>query len=320
MKTLFNITTDASDLERYPDRASFLQMLDGFDGVELMPLGEDERQVIPVEKVIGIHMVCLPFWVDLWWGNTERCLQEFDNFETMEACCGGTTRNALIARFQKGMAQAAQYGAEYAVFHVCDSSVEETLTGQYHYRDEDVIDATCELINEALSGQTEGPLLLLENLWEPGLTFTRPDMTERLLKGIRYPHVGLMLDTGHLMHTAPSLAAQEDAVQYIHRCLDAHGPLCRYIRGVHLHQSLTGERMLQMQALPPAMLPTYEERMGQVFSYVFEVDRHLPFTCKGVSELVERIAPDYLTYEFISRDRQEHKAMLDLQRQAMHMG
>lgn len=38
--------------------------------------------------------------------------------------------------------------------------------------------------------------------------------------------------------------------------------------------------------------------------------QHRPFVADGVHDLVKRIAPDYVTYEYITRDRDELKKYL----------
>ena len=310
MKIQFNITTSGCDLDRFSSREEFLALMDGFDGVELMVCGEDERNLIRPENVVGLHMSSFYCWLDFWQGNMDRCLQEFGTEETVRAYYGGETRQALIDRFRADLVNARKYGAEYMVYHVADSNSVETLTGRYAHTDEEVIDAVCDLINAALDGVTDGPMLLLENLWEPGLTFTRPEMTARLLKGIRYPNKGIMLDTGHLLHTDLSLRTQKEGLAYIHRNLDAHGELCRTIRGIHLNQSLTGAYMKRVRKYPPILSADYSEKSWQLFEYVFQADQHKPFVAPGVRELIGRIAPDYLTFEFISNDLNQHKTML----------
>lgn len=156
---------------------------------------------------------------------------------------GGDTREALLAHYRRDLENAKKYGAEYVVFHVTDASIPETLRCRFHRTDAEVIDASCELLNLLFDGVTDGPALLLENLWEPGLTMTDPEMTARLLDGVRYANKGIMLDTGHLMHTQPALQNQRQALSYIHTVLDRHGELCKAIRGVHLQQSITGRYM-----------------------------------------------------------------------------
>ena len=51
---------------------------------------------------------------------------------------------------------------------------------------------------------------LMENLWWPGLTMTRPEMTKRLLSQVHYQKKGIMLDTGHLMHMNLELKTQDE--------------------------------------------------------------------------------------------------------------
>lgn len=317
MKTQFNLTTDSCDLDRYRDRADFCAALDGFDGVELMWFGEDTRGIVPPERVVGLHMRCAPYWLDFWRGDLAACRRELDSDETIVSVYGGLTPDALVKHYRAELARAERYGAEYVVFHVADSTIAETLSGKYRHTDAEVIDGACALMNAVFDGKTHGPALLLENLWEAGFTMTDPALTERLLSGIRYPNVGIMLDTGHLMHTNLSLRTQTQALDYIHRILDRHGALCRHIRGIHLNQSLTGAYMRRVMQSPPALPDDYAGRSAVLFNYIFQVDLHRPFTCAGVRELIERIAPEYLTYEFISNDRAAHMRMLRRQQKAL---
>ena len=313
MKTQINLTTSFCDLDRYASQAQLMELL-GDEGIELTCYEDDVRGIVPKERVTGLHMNCLPYWYELWQGNLDACIREFDDIETVRAVFGGVTPDAILRHYRKDLEHARDYGAEYLVFHVCDGSVEETFTGKSRHTDAEVIDTAAEMLNELFSGMDDGPWLLLENLWYAGLRFTDPEMTARLLERVKYPRTGLVLDTGHLMHTCTRLQTQEEGLHYIEQMLDLHGPLTKYIRGVHLHQSLTGAVMEARQAQPPVLAETYAKRSEQLFWYVFSVDLHEPFTCKGVPELIDRISPDYLTYELISRDLDEHRALLKAQR------
>ena len=62
---------------------------------------------------------------------------------------------------------------------------------------------------------------------------------------------------------------------------------------------------------------TYWERYNQMFFHAFEVDKHEPFTAKGVKAMVERIAPEYLTFEFITADTEQHCDYLEQQLKAL---
>ena len=310
MKTQFNLTTCACDLDRFEDQQALLRLMHGFDGVELMCFEDDARGIVPRERVIGLHMNCLTYWLDFWEGKLDACVQELDSMENVRRMYGGDTREALLAHYRRDLENAKKYGVEYVVFHVTDASIPETLRCRFHRTDAEVIDASCELLNLLFDGMTDGPALLLENLWEPGLTMTDPEMTARLLDGVRYANKGIMLDTGHLMHTQPALQNQRQALSYIHTVLDRHGALCKAIRGVHLQQSITGRYMRRIAKNPPQPAADYPGRSYQLFEYVFRVDQHKPFTCAGVPELIARIAPEYLTFEFISNDLPQLKRML----------
>ncbi len=317
MKTLFNLTTSLNDMERFQNRAELLALMEGFDGVELLVCEPDERNIVSRERVFGVHMGYFPYWLDFWRCNETALIQEFGSLEACEQYYGGSTREALLARFRGDLAAAEAYGAEYVVFHVSDASIQESFTGKYAHSSAEVIDAACELLNELFSDATYRPALLLENLWQPGLTFTDPALTRRLLDGVAYENTGFILDTGHLFHTNESIRTQEEGLRYIHAMLDSHGALVERIRGVHLHQSITGEYCRNIRAHPPALKPTYEERAWQMFEHAFKVDLHRPFTCPGVRELIERISPDYLTFEFITENTFQHKAFLQEQKQAL---
>ena len=314
MKTAFNLTTSSDDMDRFRSRNDLLDLLDGFDGVELMYFGEDERGIIPPDRVIGLHMGYFPCWLDFWNGDTDALLREFGDKAEWESFFGGTGRGVLIDRFRRDLKNAHRYHAEYVVFHVSDATIEETFTWNYRHSDEEVIDAVCEILNDVFRDEDGSLLLLMENLWQPGLTFTRPAMTERLMRGVAYPNKGIMLDTGHLLHTNTALRTQEEGVVYINSLLDMHGALCHWIKGIHLNQSLTGEYCEQTRLNPPVLGKTFRERYLQMYVHSFAVDEHRPFTCPGVRELVERISPEYLTFEFITENGAQHRQFLAKQR------
>ena len=319
MKTLFNLSTSVYDLDRFASREELLSLIDelGFDGVELLACDDDPRGIVPVERVTGQHMIYFPYWVDFYRGDEQALLREFGSLEECERVYGGTDKRALIERFRADFRLAEHYGAEYVVFHVSDAGIAEAMNGRYRHTSAEVIDATCDLLGDVLSGMAYRPKLLLENLWQPGLTFTELEMTRRLLEGVPYESVGIMLDTGHLFHTNEGIRTQEEGLGYIHAMLDRHDALAERIRGVHLHQSITGETARRYRENPPTLGATYQERAWQMFEYAFQIDLHRPFTCPGIRGLIERINPDYLTYEFITDGTAQHRQFLLEQRAAL---
>lgn len=319
MKKMFNLTTSSADMERFETQNDLLKLMDGFDGVELMYYEEDTKNIIPKERVIGVHLHYYPYWLDFWNNDEEALIREFGTLDVCEKVYGSRNREIMIERFRQDLQIAHEYHAEYVVFHTTDARIEETFTGKYHHTNQEVIDGVIEVVNEMLKYENGDIVFLVENLWQPGFTFTHPDMTKRLLDGITYKNKGIMLDTGHLLHTNNSICTQEEGVQYINQLLDAHGELCKYIRGIHLNQSLTGAYVEKVYKNPPQMAEDYQERLGQMFWHAFAVDQHLPFTCEGVDKLIKRINPEYLTFEFITADSEQHMEYLTAQRKALNM-
>ena len=319
MKITTNITNTYFDLDRfknYDDVRDFCRR-HRLDGFELLAYGENSLGAVPADMVVGLHLSYYNCWVDFWNGKIDDILEEYGDLETVNAVLGAD-RSAMVQRFKAELDFAESIGAKYVVFHVSDVSTEEAFTYSFKHSDEEVIDASLELINEILEGGNYSFAFLAENLWWPGLTFTSPEMTRRLLDGIRYENKGIMLDTGHLLHTNLELSTQEEAVDYIHSMLDKHGELSRYIKGMHLQQSLTGDYVRNLLKNPPPKLEgTYYERMGQIYPYIYGMDSHLPFTGKGLRELIDRINPDFLTYEFITRGRDEQEEFVSQQNAAL---
>ena len=50
---------------------------------------------------------------------------------------------------------------------------------------------------------------------------------------------------------------------------------------------------------------------------MFRIDQHKPFTCPGLRALIERVGPEYLTFEFISNDLPQLRRMLHRQQNAL---
>ena len=321
MKRTFNLTTYSEDLDRYRDREDLLSALDGFDGLELMHCGEDSRGVIPREKIVGVHLCFFPYWYDLYTGDLAACVRNLGSLEAVRACYGGNTPEDLVAAYRQDIDRAKAEGAEYVVFHVSDCADKELFTLRYTHTSREVTAAAVDLLNRLFPESDGDLILLLENLWHPGLTLTEPEVTRQLLSEVRYRNKGILLDTGHLMHTDLSLRTQEEALAYLRRCIEVQGEeVRRAIRGIHLHQSLTGEYMARVAADPPSLSDDPEKRMEQVYTHAFACDQHKPFTCPGVRAFIDWIDPEYLTFEFISRSRAEQEAMLREQLNALNMG
>lgn len=313
----FNITTSPDDMGRFQSRGDVLDLMNGFDGVELMWFGDND--LVTPDMVSGVHLNCKETWLDFWLGDEQALLREFGDLQTVERMYGSLDPHSLVEHYRRNLEVAHRYGAKYVVFHVSEATSREMLTFRYRHANEQVIDAACDLLNEVFADEDGSVALMLENLWCSGLTLTDPALTRRLFEGVRYVNKGIMFDTGHLLHTDFSLRTQEEGLAYVNRRLDEHerAGLLPLFRGMHLQQSMTGEFCQGLVDSPVELAETYDERMWQVFTNVFKIDRHQPFTCDGVDEMIARLPLEFLTWEFITDDLAQHRAFLADQRAAL---
>ncbi len=314
-----NITNLPSDLGRFQGREDFAQFCraHGLDGVELMPWGGESLDWLPSQAVMGVHLTFQPSWLDFWRGDEAAVAAEFGSLEAAYAAFGGSSPQALSQALRRDLMLAQRLGARYAVCHVSNVTLEECVTYRFTHSDEEVCQGAAQIMTQAMEGLDLSLDFLVENLWWPGLTFTRPALTRALLKAIPAPRKGIMLDVGHLMHTCLELEDQDAALKYLYCCLERHGELTGDIRGVHLHQSLTGDYVKAMVEKGVVLRGDYGRRAGQVYRHILRIDRHRPFCHPGVAGFIAQLAPEYLTYEFITRDRAQWERFLRRQNRAL---
>lgn len=320
MLTSINMTTSGQDLDRFLDKEHLREFYrkHGIDGIELMLVGGLEvPDKITREDINGIHLNFLPYWYDFWRGDREALMTQFGEERLWLDYYGGADPSVLVTRLREELDRAEELHAKYVVFHISESSLDECLTFEMTHSDEEICDAAAEIINQAMEGKEYGFWFLCENLWWSGMTLVRPEVTKRMMNAVRYEKKGIMLDTGHLLHTNRKLRTQEEGVQYIHEILDRSGELCSYIKGIHLQQFLCGEYVEQFLSSPIERNLPYMDKLIQVYSHIFQIDRHRPFTAQGVADLIKRIGPEFLTYEFITENNKVHEAAIVEQLQVL---
>lgn len=293
----------------------------GCSGIEAIWGGDGATDQLPGRVVQGYHLVFYPDWLDFWRGDEAALLRKFGGREAYTSFYPGPDRQSLIAQYRADLARAVRLEARYVVFHVSDVSIEEGYTYQWEHSDKDVMDAAIELINLLFAEEKYPFALLVENQWWPGFTFTSPEKTAYLLDGIHHANKGIMLDTGHLMNSNPKLETQADGIAYIHKMLDRHGELSRSIKGIHLHQSLSGAYVrANTGRLPAKMSKDYVTRFGESYGHILQIDRHQPWTDPAIAAVVERIAPEFLTHELSCRNRAEREQAVRAQRETLKRG
>lgn len=293
----------------------------GIGGIEAVWGGDSAIDALPGGFAAGYHLTFYPDWLDFWLGDEKALLRKFGSREAYAAFYGGPGRETLLDLYRADLARAERLGAKYVVFHVSDVSIEEGYTYAWEHSHRAVLDASIEVLNILFWERRYPFALLVENQWWPGFTFTSPEETACLLRGITYPDKGIMLDTGHLMNTNTALETEAEGVAYLHKMLDKHGALSRFIRGMHLHQSLSGAYVRANTGRLPEGLPTdYLARFGGSYGHILQIDRHRPWTEPSIAGVISRIAPDFLTHELSCKNKVEREEAVARQRDTLREG
>jgi hypothetical protein len=315
MEHILSIPSYHEALLEYKDSQDLQESYEKFgcSGLEMIRCDEDVRGIISNQMVKGLHMIFYPEWLDFWQGNEKELKNEFGETSVWESFYRGKNFDAVMSQFEEDLDFAVKMEAEYVVFHVSDVTISGVFTHQHKHTDEEVIDAAADIINTLLDGKTYDFYFLMENLWWPGLTMTDARMTKRLLDKVHYSRKGIMLDVGHLLCANMELKSQEQGCEYIHKILDMHdeldSKLCKSIKGIHLHQSISGEYAKAMLANPPAMKADYYDRFAQVYGLLGSIDTHMPWETTEICKLIDRIRPQFLVHELLAKNR-EHREML----------
>ena len=306
--------TDSYDIENYYRQG-------GLNGLEVILAGESDQGKIRPDMVNGVHLFFHIFWMDFWLGDYTRLDEEFDSREQWVEYYGGMGRDAYLDPFRKDLEYAEKIGAKYVVFHVTEVTLRESYLYRYKYSNRQVIDEALKVINILMSERDYSFDFLVENLWWSGFDLKEPRLTRRLVERIDYENKGIMLDLGHYMNTNSRLRTPEQAVAYIHRMLDKHEqagiPITDWIKGIHLQMSLGGKyKMDQKRAWKSRKnrlnfdeIPFYD-LYALAYRHAENIDLHQPFIEEGVRELIDRIDPRYVTFEFNQKSKDQYEQFI----------
>lgn len=350
MKKLLHMLKNPMRLEQYQS-CGLEDLIDKYDldGFEIITCGEDDSNIMKQEDIIGYHMSFYSYWIDMWEFNPSRLLKEYgdpktavefygidytefskifskSNWSNLENIKNAETyiRHHIIQNYKDNLIEAKSLGAEYIVFHISNVSIMETFSYQRENTNERIIRASADIINQFMEGEKE-MILLMENLWWDGLDFLSPKDTVLLYNLVKCPNKGFMLDTGHLLNTNLELRTPNEAIDYINDIISSHKPymdIVSAIKGIHLHQSLTGEYVQKSFNEIPKDCNHYEKdidgidfysKFSKIYGHVLQVDTHMPMCFDGTLELIKELDPKYLVLELTKQTKEELIPLLDKQ-------
>lgn len=317
MLQLVNLSNYACDnelMENSPERLQAFLDRHKLDGLEMMFCGPWDKQFHKPEWLHGCHLRFWPWWLDFWRGNQTALLEQFGTQENINQCYGGPNREDWLAVYRDNIRAAVAARMKYMVFHVSHARLRELFNWRFTADSAEVIEATIEVVNALAPDIPQGTTLLFENLWWPGLTLTDSKLAVRLLDGVKYDNIGIMLDTGHLMNTNPDLTSEQEGVEYILAQIKNLGTYRQYIRGIHLHKSLSGKYLRYSQS---ARGLKADYTLDEVMEHVLKIDEHQPFTTTAVQKIINYVQPKFLVHEFMHSSMEDWEQKIRMQQQAL---
>lgn len=323
MKKLFHLSTTSKQLDLFDKD---WEQIEGFieknqmDGIEIGLTSDYPLEHIPKHIVEGVHLSFYPMWLDFWRQDQVKLKQLFENDEAIKAYYGGLSPEVLVESYKKQYERAKALGAKYMVFHVSHVLPEDSFTWQFDYTDEEIMQATLELVNEVFKADEKGPMLLFENLWWPGLTYLKPDLTKWFIEKVEYKNKGYLVDISHLILTNPNIGNEKQAYEYIKEVMTGLGETKSFIKGVHLNKALPKFYMGRDHRYLLEQYQKAKDKKQQLMilkKHIKALDGHIPFDHPVAADILKLIEPEYCVYETAPSSRYELAYFIKCQNEAL---
>lgn len=304
MKKLLNISDFPNDDENLRMMEKY-QKKYNFDGFEIIKFDLEKDSSKLKDKIIGYHMRFFPMWLDIYLGKYNMIKEKFSDKMDRFYWCGGDTKEDVITYYKKDLQRAKELGVEYVVFHACYVDDDGSLTYQFPYTDKEVLEGVVSLINDIFKNEDFQFTLLLENLWWAGLKLNSKSEMKLLLNKIEYKNIGFILDTSHMLNTNFNLKNLDEGIDYIIENIDKMEELKKYIYGVHLSWSLSGDYVSKMIEKHRKSQEEREKAKKKIYEYVGQIDYHYPFEDNRIMKVLNKLSLKWLVYEFLYYNDEE---------------
>lgn len=304
MKKLLNISDFPNDDENLRMMEKY-QKKYNFDGFEIIKFDLEKDSSKLKDKIIGYHMRFFPMWLDIYLGKYNMIKEKFSDKMDRFYWCGGDTKEDVITYYKKDLQRAKELGVEYVVFHACYVDDDGSLTYQFPYTDKEVLEGVVSLINDVFKNEDFQFTLLLENLWWAGLKLNSKSEMKLLLNKIEYKNIGFILDTSHMLNTNFNLKNLDEGIDYIIENIDKMEELKKYIYGVHLSWSLSGDYVSKMIKKHRKSQKEREKAKKKIYEYVGQIDYHYPFEDNRIMKVLNKLSLKWLVYEFLYYNDEE---------------
>ena len=271
------------------------------DGIEVMTGGYYDIEKIKDITPIGHHLLYFPSWLHMWLEDKEELVEEFGSLEYGKKVYGGWGKEQLIKFYKNEIQESISMKSEYVVFHVAHVGLDEVFSDKFKYGKKEVLRYTTELINEIFDKLEDGPKLLFENLWWPGMDLLDENAVEEFIKSINYPHTGIMFDISHFTLTNKNIKNYEELYFYIEKKILNSEIMKKYIMGIHLNSTFPYEYLKSKKIKleeKSKVAKSRSEKYKFIIDHITSLDRHEIYDDFSINKIIEKLNIKYLVYEF----------------------
>lgn len=266
----------------------------GCDSIEMLTSFDPPDPAL--RAVTGsVHLPYAVDWLAAWEGRPVEMTPDSSLYYMF-----GRSRDEVVSNIRRAIASASVLHPPYGVFHACNADTDELIHRRYTRPDSHVVEALCDMLNEAVSGMPGGEppfRILLENLWWPGLRLLDDSGFRILQRRLEFDRWGINLDTGHMMCCLP-VSSEGEAIDALMRIFDRYpDDLIDRIDAVHLHWSATWPYRSSFEERDRT--EPFDDYLKGAYAHVGMMDTHIPFTDPRCTELIGMLDPAYVTHEIL---------------------
>ncbi|MDD7423914.1 MAG: hypothetical protein PUK31_02785 [Candidatus Methanomethylophilaceae archaeon] len=306
MKHLFNISVYNSKEDMAQARSLIGKEGSGVDGLELLT-GYDSVDTSLKSDTTSVH---LPYATD-WYGPAAGVVSVSPDIDPMYLRFHhyGSDRAGIVESIRKAIVCAEPLDPMYGVIHASSADMSSLLSKRTSYTDEKVLTTFADIMNEVVSTFPDGEppfTLAFENTWWPGLRLVDDVGFGILEDSIEFDDWGICLDTGHILVSSGGSDDEKGALDILNSCADGYGDdLFDRLIAMHLHVNTSARIMANMEEIDSTGM-SFNDIIIKASERIASVDQHRPFTDPAVVEYVERLEPEFVVHEIITRDMVDH--------------
>ncbi len=321
---LLNFSTHKTDLALFENdwqRIGEFVYCHNFNGIELYPVERICLKEIPEGLVKGLHLRFFVMIREIWKGDMAGLKKIFGSMENIRRFYGGTDRSALLKCYVEQMDLAKALGCSYVVFHPAHVCMDHVFDWEMDLKWHEVLDISCQIMNQALLKSGFDGYVLFENLWWPGsFNLGAKGQFEFIRSNMKHKRCGIVLDTGHLLLESGGFDNEDEAISCLEKRLQSLSYLNKDIIAIHLTCTLSGSYIKETKrhGIRPEG-KNFWQRFSSARRHVIKLDRHDAFTLPGTENLVRLAGPEYVVFEFFYNNLESWKEKIEKQKRALGM-